>query len=108
MSQIQLLLGVILAAALSVVAGADELILCGGDEVFILEVPAPNNGPPVKIWSWQARNCGELPAYLKDSFRTTDDCKPIDGGRAVLITSSGGAVALVERKPLPHLGSRSR
>ncbi len=30
-------------------------------------------------------------------FRTTDDCKPVDGGRRILISSSGGAVALVDR-----------
>ena len=29
-------------------------------------------------------------------FQFTDDCKPVDGGRKVLISSSGGAVALVD------------
>ena len=31
-------------------------------------------------------------------FRTTDDCKPVDGGRRILISSSGGGVALVDRE----------
>src|SRR5262249_18591323 len=40
---------------------------------------------------------------LRNKFGSTDDCKPVDGGLKILITSSGGAVALVERstgKPL--------
>jgi len=97
MSRQRLLLCVLLTAALATVAVADELILCGGDEVFILKLAPPGGGPPAKIWSWQAQNCFELPSHLKNSFRTTDDCKPIDDGRAVLVTSSGGAVVLVER-----------
>ena len=31
-------------------------------------------------------------------FRTTDDCKPVDGGRRIFISSSGGGVALVDRE----------
>lgn len=74
-----------------------ELILCGWDEVFILSLAM---GPQVtgeKIWSWKAADCAEIPEAMKKSFRTTDDCKPVDGGRKILISSSGGAVALVDR-----------
>jgi len=40
----------------------------------------------------------ELPADMKGLFRTTDECKPLDGGRKLLITSSGGAAVLVTRE----------
>lgn len=77
--------------------GDDELILCGGDEVFVLRVAAPGRVSTNKVWSWRAANCPNLPAHLKDKFATTDECKPVEGGKKVLITSSGGGVALVER-----------
>jgi hypothetical protein len=36
--------------------------------------------------------------HVRGLFGTTDECKPIDGGQKVLITSSGGGVAVVERE----------
>jgi hypothetical protein len=74
-----------------------ELILCGGDEVFIL---ALGDGPTPayrKVWSWRAADSPEIPSDLHAAFRTMDDCKPVDGGRRILISSSGGAIALVDR-----------
>src|SRR5688500_6271615 len=74
-----------------------ELIVCGWDEVFILalgEGPAP---APRKVWSWRAADSPEIPPDMHPLFRTTDDCKPIDDGRRIIISSSGGAVALVDR-----------
>jgi hypothetical protein len=50
-----------------------------------------------KVWSWKAAESDGLPAHLRDKFRTTDECKPVDGGRKILIVSSGGGIALVER-----------
>jgi len=72
-----------------------QLIVCGWDEVFILDLEVQEN--PRKIWSWRASEAGELPDDVKALFKTTDECKPVDNGRKVLITSSGGAVALVDR-----------
>ena len=75
-----------------------ELIVCGWDEVFIL---ALGDGPTPahrKVWSWRAGDSPEIPADMRALFRTTDDCKPVAGGRRILISSSGGAVALVDRE----------
>lgn len=72
-----------------------DLIVCGADEVFILSLRDPAG--PRKLWSWRAADHPELPEALRKKFGSTDDCKPVAGGRKVLITSSGGAVALVER-----------
>jgi hypothetical protein len=52
---------------------------------------------PKQIWSWRAVDRPELPEPFRKKFASTDDCKPVDGGRKILITSSGGAAALVER-----------
>lgn len=73
-------------------ATADErLLVCGQDEVFSVDLQGRVH------WSWKAVDRPELPEALRPKFRTTDDCKPVDGGAKVLVTSSGGAVALVER-----------
>ena len=72
--------------------------MCGWDEVFILalgEGPTPTHR---KVWSWRAADSPGIPADMHTLFRTTDDCKPVDGGRRILISSSGGGVALVDRE----------
>jgi len=70
------------------------LAVCGADEVFILDV---RGEAPRKVWSWRAAERPELPEEFRKKFGSTDECKPVDGGRKILISSSGGAVALVER-----------
>ncbi len=83
--------------ALTPALAADQprLLICGWDEVFAIAPFAAN--PTQKLWSWKAAGRSDLPAEYHDKFRTTDDCKPVDGGRRVLITSSSNGVALVER-----------
>jgi hypothetical protein len=75
-----------------------ELIVCGWDEVFILDFSKPNQEQPTKIWSWKAAERSDLPDEFKGLFGTTDECKPFNMGKNVLITSSGGAVAYVDRQ----------
>jgi hypothetical protein len=87
----------ILSLTLGVAAGAAdrELMVCGWDEVYILNIGSPA-AAPAKVWSWKAAERPELPARLVKNYRTTDDCKPVSGDR-VLITASSNGVALVER-----------
>ena len=68
---------------------AGELIVCGWDEVFILRPPGRE-----KVWSWKAKDT--IPEAA-GQFRTTDECKPVNGGESILITSSTDGIALVER-----------
>ncbi len=88
---------VILLLLLLITAGAalpaDELLVCGWDEVYILRL---GEGEPEKVFSWRAADRPELPAPFKDKFRTTDECKAVAGDR-ILITASSDGVALVER-----------
>jgi hypothetical protein len=51
----------------------------------------------VIVWSWRGKECAELPEPIRKLFGTTDDCRPTDGGKTIMISSSGGAVALVDR-----------
>jgi hypothetical protein len=76
-------------------AQARELIICGADEVSILRVDASTQ---VKVWRWKASARAEMPYAIRRRFYYTADCKPVDGGKRILIVTSGGAVALVERK----------
>jgi hypothetical protein len=73
----------------------DELVLCGREEVFILDATDP--GAPRKVWSWKASDRPELPEAIRKQFGATDECKPVEEGARILVTSSGGGVALVER-----------
>jgi hypothetical protein len=99
MSRKHSLLLLVFTAMISEVRSA-ELVVCGWNEVFILEWSdeAADGRPlsPQKSWRWKASASSELPGSFRDLFRTTDECKPIDGGRRLLITSSAGGAALVE------------
>lgn len=80
---------VLAACAMAAEKPSRELIVCGWDEVFILDMAAT---PPAKVWSWKA------PEQYRDQFKSTDDCKPVDGGSKILISSSSDGIALVDRK----------
>src|SRR5688572_28132681 len=87
------------------VAASHELIVCGRDEVFILDLKTRDgDGTPRKVWSWEAAGRHDLPAEYHSLFRSTDECKPVEGGKRILITSSGGAFALVDRETKGVLG----
>jgi hypothetical protein len=70
-----------------------DLIVCGCDEVFILDGAKLAKGEVVRTWRWTVATCPNLPADLRPAFRTTDECKPVDGGRRILVTSSSGGIA---------------
>ncbi len=72
-----------------------QLVLCGQDELFILDV---TKSPPAKVWSWKAANRPELPDAMRSKFRTIDESKPVDGGSRILITASSDGVALIDVK----------
>ena len=86
------------AAAAPQASGDVELIVCGWDEVFMLALGDGPSPAHRKVWSWRAADSPEIPPDMHPLFRTTDDCKPVDGGRRILISSSGGGVALVDRE----------
>lgn len=75
-----------------------ELIVCGWDEVYVLDTAGESLSAPPKTWSWKGKECRTLPEKHRGLFGSTDDCKPIDRGNQILISSSASGVALVERK----------
>jgi len=75
-----------------------EIIVCGREQVIILTVRGEEGSIPEKTWNWSAKNRDDLPAAFREKFNTTDECKPFDQGRRILVTSSGGAVAMIDRE----------
>jgi hypothetical protein len=73
----------------------DLIVACGWDEVFIADI---SRDVPVKVWSWKGEDSDGMPSYMRNKFLTTDECKPYNKGENILITSSGGGVAYVERE----------
>lgn len=90
----RLLLGVSMAAAVPLHCAEPALIVCGAEEVFIL--PARERVTKKDVtWSWRAEDSPEIPANLRGSFASTDECKSY--GENLLVTSSSGGIALVRR-----------
>lgn len=89
--------GIAVATAHAVPAwGADRLYACGDDQ--IREYRISDAAVATEVWRWRAADATDLP----EPYRTTllakiDDCKPVDDGRSILITSSAGGVALIDR-----------
>lgn len=73
----------------------EEVIFCGDDKVLIFSRRQPGDDFH-KEWEWTATNSKGMPSEFVGYFTTIDECKPI-GEKCLLITSSGGGAALVER-----------
>lgn len=72
-------------------------ILCGDDRVLILEYN-PYAGQADTIWSWQASETKGLPPEYLRRLRSMDEVKPSVTGDSLLLTSSSGAVLLLDRR----------
>ena len=75
-----------------------ELIVCGDDKILIIDEQASNGADVKVVWSWQASEAAsQLPEIYQRYLISMDECKPVDGGKNILATSSSGAVVLIER-----------
>lgn len=86
-----------IAAAVVVhpLAGADRLYACGDDQVREYRIIGKDAS---ESWRWTAAAARDLPeTYRSKLLQHIDDCKPVDDGRAILVTSSTGGVALIDR-----------
>jgi hypothetical protein len=74
-----------------------ELIACGDENVVVFDKKKSSGDSIVKVWEWTASISEGLPMDYHAFFNSTDDCKPV-GQNQILITSSSGGVALVNRE----------
>jgi hypothetical protein len=74
---------------------ADRIYACGDNQIREYAVI---DGAAVEAWRWSAADARDLPtAYRTTLLAHIDDCKPVENGRAILVTASTGGVVLVDR-----------
>lgn len=76
---------------------ADEIILAGGDEVFIVDVGEAVSGKENKLWRWNAAEAVDVPEAARRDFHHMDECKVVEQGTKLLLCASNGGCALIER-----------
>ncbi len=75
-----------------------ELVACGDNQVVIFDPARSHDTIPFVTWRWKASAAFDLPReYRSEYFRTIDECKPVRQGTQLLITSSSGGVALIDK-----------
>ncbi len=76
---------------------ANSFIVCGDTKVLVVDYASSKDSIPKIIWEWDALNAKDLPENTTSRyFRTMDDCKAVNNGAQMLISSSGGAIALID------------
>lgn len=78
----------------------NRMLLCGGNAVYDARLAGDASAPRWEdVRAWRPERSPGLPlSYALTPFATTDDCKPIDEGKSVLVTSSAGGVAIYRRE----------
>ena len=78
----------------------DNLVLvCGDTQVLLVDFSDQGDTIPSVVWSWDAHEAGDLPTdYRMKRFNSIDDCKAVRDGKEILISSSSGAIVLVNRE----------
>ena len=75
-----------------------EIIACGDDTILIIDEQASDGANVKVVWSWKAAEvASQIPEKYQKYLISLDDCKFVDGGKNILVTSSSGAVLLIER-----------
>lgn len=75
-----------------------EIIACGDDQVIIIDRIKSEGENVVISWRWKVTEITDLPVEYQKYMKATDDCKPVDGNKKILITSSMGGVVLADRE----------
>lgn len=75
------------------------LCVCGDNKVLLVDYNKSQGNIPEIVWTWDAHQAEDLPdEYRMKRFNSTDDCKSMNGGRQIMVSSSSGAVAILERE----------
>ncbi len=80
-----------------VYAQGKEIMVCGDTQTLIVKQKSNNDTVPEIVWKWDALLAKDLPPAYAKYFRNTDECKSVNNGKQLLLTSSGGGVALINR-----------
>ncbi len=79
---------------------AKEIIVCGEDQALIINVDESEDHHIDVLWSWKASEYldSQVPVEYKEYMKSLDECKPVDNGSKILLTSSSGGVLLLDRE----------
>ena len=82
----------------SIYAEPAHILICGSAQVLESALAGEAGHPTLRtVWTWRPEHSAGLPLELMSNFAGTDECKPVDSGSAILITTSGNALAMVDR-----------
>lgn len=90
------ILTVLLLAPLPWLHGG-EIVLAGGNEVFIVDAATAAAGKVNKLWRWNAQEADDIPETARRDFHHMDECKVIEKGTKLLVCASNGGCAMIER-----------
>lgn len=75
----------------------DEIMLAGGDEVFIVDAAEAEAGRVARLWRWNGQQAEDIPLEARRDFHHLDECKAVEQGTKLLVCASNGGCALIER-----------
>lgn len=90
-------LALLFLASLLVSCSSPQIVICEQAQarIAILDADADWRHPDALVWEWRAREAQGLSAEARTWFEHPTDAKPVLGGDFLLITASGGGVALL-------------
>lgn len=86
----------LLALSPALAQSKKSFLVCGDSKVLMVDYNQSKDSIPSVVWTWDAHEAMDLPEHFRTKlFNTMDDCKPIRAGKQLLVSSSGGAIAIV-------------
>mgnify|MGYP001046703875 CR=1 FL=1 len=74
-----------------------SFMICGDTQIILIDYHNSTDTKPKVIWEWDARQAKDLPEDFRTKhFNTVDDCKSVNNGKQILVSSSSGAIAIIE------------
>ena len=76
-----------------------QIIACGDDKAVIIDVEQSTEDSTHIVWRWKVSDAAsQLPLEYQKLMVPLDECKPVNGGKEILLTSSGGGALLLDKE----------
>ena len=100
MKQIFYLLAILLTGMASCSSPKEKLLIaCGDDKVVIIDAGKSTEDSTHIVWRWQVSEAvSQLPPEYQKLMVPLDECKPVNEGKEILLTSSGGGALLLDKE----------
>jgi hypothetical protein len=90
---------IIITSTVSAQVPKKSFLVCGDSKILLVDYNRSRDTIPNLIWSWNAHEAMDLPdEYRTRKFNSMDDCKAISNGKEILVSSSSGAIGIINRK----------